>query len=298
MNGSEESARRSRLLRLVTAASVTTAAVLIAVKLVVWLITDSVSLLASLVDSIMDAAASLINLLAVRVALTPPDAEHRFGHGKAESLAGLGQATFIAGSAVFLALQGVERLINPQPIQHGALGVAVMVFSIVATAGLLFFQRYVIRHTSSNAISADALHYASDLAANLAIILALVLAGFGISWADPVFALGLAAYILKAAYDIGRRSLDELLDRELPDETRNQILALIMAQPGVLGAHQLRTRQSGYDWFIQVHLDMDAEQRLSDAHEIGNAVERAILNEYPRAEVIVHHDPVVKTPFV
>ncbi len=298
MNGSEESARRSRLLRLVTAASVTTAAVLIAVKLVVWLITDSVSLLASLVDSIMDAAASLINLLAVRVALTPPDAEHRFGHGKAESLAGLGQATFIAGSAVFLALQGVERLINPQPIQHGALGVAVMVFSIVATAGLLFFQRYVIRHTSSNAISADALHYASDLAANLAIILALVLAGFGIGWADPVFALGLAAYILKAAYDIGRRSLDELLDRELPDETRNQILALIMAQPGVLGAHQLRTRQSGYDWFIQVHLDMDAEQRLSDAHEIGNAVERAILNEYPRAEVIVHHDPVVKTPFV
>ena len=200
------------LMRWATYAAMAVALVLILVKIAAWLATDSVAMLSSLVDSILDAAASMLNLLAVRQALMPADKEHRFGHGKAEPLAGLGQAAFIAGSAVFLLFEATTRLIHPQPVAQGTLGVGVMVFSILLTAALVGFQRFVIRRSGSMAIGADSLHYLSDLATNLSIIAALVLAyQFGITIADPLFALGIGLYILYSAWRIFRLAYDHLM---------------------------------------------------------------------------------------
>ena len=216
-------ARAGRLLRLATYASVTTATVLIAGKLAAALMTGSVSVLASLVDSMMDVAASLINLLAVHYSLQPPDQEHRFGHGKAEPLAGLVQAAFIAGSAVFLILHAVDRLLHPQPMNDALVGVGVLLFSIAATVLLLAFQHYVIRRTHSTAIRADALHYATDLLTNGATIVALGLAMLGWPLADPVFAIGIALYILYSAGHIGHEAIQLLMDHELPPEVHGRI---------------------------------------------------------------------------
>lgn len=284
----------AKLLRLATYASVATATVLIVAKLIAWYLTSSISVLASLVDSLMDAGASLINLFAVRYALTPPDSEHRFGHGKAESLAGLGQATFIAGSAVFLVLEAIDRLIHPQPLAQIGVGIGVMGFAIVATLILLAIQRHVIRHTHSTAIRADALHYATDLLTGASIIIALVLTlVFGWNGLDAWFAIAIAAYILYGAWQIANDALRELLDRELPDGQREYITQLARSYPGVLGVHDLRTRQSGRACFIQLHLELDGSRTLSDAHSIGDAVEARIQAQFPNADIIIHQDPVI-----
>ncbi|MCW5730805.1 MAG: cation diffusion facilitator family transporter [Alphaproteobacteria bacterium] len=285
-------ARAARLMRLASVASVAVAVTLIVLKSVVWFRTDSVAILSSLIDSLMDAGASLINLLAVRHSLTPPDAEHRFGHGKAEALAGLGQAAFIAGSAGFLIFQAVDRLLHPVPLQQGELGIAVMVVSIVLTFGLVVFQKYVTRRTGSLAIGADSLHYVGDLLTNVAVIVALVLATrFGLTYADPLFAIGIAFYILHAAWGILRESFDHLMDRELPDEMRARIRDIALAHPEVRALHDLRTRAAGTSHFIQLHLEMDGGMTLTRAHRIAEEVEERIRAAFPGAEVIVHQDP-------
>jgi ferrous-iron efflux pump FieF len=285
-------AEHGRLLRLATYASVGTAAVLILVKLGAWLLTGSVSVMASLLDSLMDAAASLVNLFAVRCSLRPPDIDHRFGHGKAEALAGLGQSAFIAGSAVFLSLHAVERLLNPEPLTQVGVGIAVMGFAIVATLALLAVQRHVIRRTQSTAIRADALHYATDLAANTATLVALVLASWGWPALDPLFALGIAAYILYSAYQIARDAVNLLMDREMDPQAREAILRAAAAVPGVLGVHGLRTRRSGPTPVIQLHLALADGLPLIEAHRVSLAVEAALLDLMPGADVIIHQDPV------
>jgi len=282
---------KARLLRLATYASVATATLLILVKLAAWLITGSVSVLASLVDSLMDVGASVVNLLAVRWSLQPADAEHRFGHGKAESLAGLGQAAFIAGSAAFLALQAVDRLIHPQPLADLGVGVAVMVFAMAATLLLLSFQRHVIRATGSTAIRADALHYATDLATNSATLIALVCAMFGWPGLDPIFALGIALFILYSAVQIAREAVDLLMDRELSVEDRARIESVAAAVPGVLGVHGLRTRRSGHVPVMQLHLELDDDLALLAAHRICDQVEAALRIEFPGADITIHQDP-------
>ncbi len=282
----------ARLLRLATSASVLTAGALIAAKLVAWLLTGSVSLLASLVDSLMDAAASLLNLFAVRYSLKPADAEHRFGHGKAEALAGLAQATFIAGSALFLVLHAVDRLLHPRPLEQLGVGLAVMLFAIAATLGLLAIQRHVIRRTGSTAIRADSLHYVTDLLTNSAIVLALVLAQLGWPGLDPVFALGIAGYILYSAWHIGSEAFELLMDRELPEAIQQGIRATALANPEVRGLHELRTRRSGQVTFIQLHLELDDGLDLLSAHRIGDQVDAAIRALVPGAEVLIHKDPV------
>jgi ferrous-iron efflux pump FieF len=284
--------RREALLRLASRASVLTASVLLAAKLGAWLLSGSVSLLASLADSLMDGAASLITLFAVRWALQPADNEHRFGHGKAEALAGLGQATFIAGSAVFLVLQAIDRLLHPAPVEHAVVGVVVMVFSILLTAGLLVLQRWVVRLTGSAAIAGDALHYATDLISNLAIIAALVLAELGWPGLDPIFGLLIAAGVVKSAWGIGNNAVRALMDHELPAETQAEIQRLALSMAGVLGVHDLRTRQSGPTIFIQLHLELDDSQSLMDAHHTTEAVEAALRQAHPGAEVFIHQDPV------
>jgi len=281
-----------RLMRLATYASVATAAVLIGIKLIAWLYTDSVSLLSTLVDSVLDVFASMINLLAVRHALTPADREHRFGHGKAEPLAALGQSAFISGSALFIVFEAGHRLFTPVALGNTGFGIGVLVFSIVATFVLTRFQAYVVRKTGSLAIQADSLHYVGDLLVNGSVIVALLLVShLGWIWADAVFGLGIAAYILVNAWRIARGAYDMLMDRELPDEDREQIKEIIKAHPEVIGLHDLRTRASGRDTFIQIHLEFDGDMTLLQSHKIVDEVEARLREAFPGAEVIIHQDP-------
>ena len=268
--------QNDRLMKLATYASVLVALLLIALKALVWYMSGSVSLLASLIDSLMDAGASLINLIAVAYALTPPDKGHRYGHGKAEALAGLAQSVFIAGSALLVLYQGIDRLRNPQPLDAAWYGVAVMLLSIIATLLLLRFQARVIRRTGSTAIRADALHYRSDLLMNGSIIVALLLAHYGIPGADALFGIAIALVIGFSAVRIGQDAVQILMDHELPDEVRKEALALARAVPGVIDVHDLRTRQSGQQWFMQLHLELPGELPLSEAHALEEQVRLAI----------------------
>jgi len=285
----------ARLLRLATYASVATASVLIFGKLAAVLMTGSVSVMASLIDSLMDVAASLINLFAVRYSLMPADKEHRFGHGKAESLAGLAQAMFIAGSAVFLMLHAVDRLLNPQPLQSIGIGIGVMVFAIVATALLLAIQRYVIARTGSTAVRADSLHYMTDLLTNASIIVALALSLAGWPGLDPIFALGIAFYILHSAWRIGHEAFHLLMDRELPDSDRERIRQIALSHPEVHGLHDLRSYRSGQREIVQFHMELDGALALREAHLITEAVLGEIQKAYPAADIVIRQDPVEHT---
>ena len=282
----------NRLRRFATYASVVVAALLIAVKFAAWLDTGSVALLSSLVDSLLDAVASLVNLVAVRHALTPADREHRFGHGKAEPLAALGQSAFLVGSAVLLLAEAVRRLVSPAPIAHAQAGIAVMAFSIAVAAGLVVYQRYVIRRTGSIAIGADELHYRGDIILNGSVIAALALtSSLDLPLIDPLLGAGIGLWIVWSALRIARLSLTQLMDRELPDDERAQVRRIAEAHPEVTAVHDIRTRIAGPTAFIQLHLEMDGAMPLLRAHQISDAVEADLRRAFPHAEIIIHEDP-------
>lgn len=283
--------QHARLMRQASAAALATALTLALAKAIAWWLSGSVSLLAGLTDSLLDGAASLLNLLAVHYALRPADEDHRYGHGKAEALAGLGQALFIAASSVLVAVQGVKRLLDPQPLTAETLGIAVMLLSLALTLALLLFQRHVVRLTGSTAIHADSLHYHSDLLLNGSILLALIAASLGWPQADALFAIAIAGYILWSAISIVREAVAVLMDQELAPELTERMHLLACGVPGVLGAHDLRTRISGTHWFVQLHVVLPGELSLSQAHGLCDQVEAAITREFPRAEVLVHADP-------
>jgi ferrous-iron efflux pump FieF len=281
-----------RLRQRATYASVGVALTLIAVKLVAYLMTESVSILSSLIDSTTDLMASVVTLLAVRHALRPADSAHRYGHGKAEALAALAQAAFIGGSAAFLAIEAVRRVITPQPVTQSAVGIGVMVFSIVLTAALVTYQRHVVVRTGSVAIGADRLHYAGDLLMNSAVIAALLLTAWsGVGAIDPLFGLGIAAFLLKGAWGVARDALNVLMDRELPEEDRARITGLVAAHTGARGMHDLRTRSTGTGVFIELHLELDPAISVAQAHDITDAVECTLRGAFPNAEVIIHQEP-------
>ena len=284
--------RADRLRRLATYASVSVAGLLIAAKFAAWLETGSVALLSSLVDSLLDAVASLVNLIAVRHAMSPADREHRFGHGKAEPLAVLGQSAFIIGSAMLLLAEAVRRLIWPVPVENPPAGIAVMVLSIVVTIALVLYQRHVVRRTGSIAITADELHYRGDLVVNVSVIIALVLGPIlGLPILDPLFGAGIGIWILYSAARLVRLSLVQLMDRELPDDERERIREIAQSHPDVVAAHDLRTRIAGPTAFIQIHIEMDGTLSLLRAHEISDEVEAQLRAAYPHAEVMIHQDP-------
>jgi ferrous-iron efflux pump FieF len=281
-----------RLMRFATYASVATAVVLIVAKTGAWLATDSIALLSSLVDSLLDVIASLVTLIAVRHALSPADREHRFGHGKAEALAALSQSAFVVGSAVLLLFEAGKRLLQPKPVEESDIGIAVMVFSIVVTLALVTLQKWVVKRSGSVAIAADSLHYKGDLLVNIAVIVALVLsANFGWILADPLFGVAIAGYIIFNAWLILKSSLDMLMDRELSDEDRQRIRDIAVAHDAVEEVHDLRTRRSGQTCFIQFHLELDGDMPLMQAHAIADEVELAVRKAFPGAEVIIHQDP-------
>jgi len=287
-----DQAQLDRLQRSATYASVTVATILVLTKIGAWLSTSSISVLSSLVDSMLDIAASLLTLLAVRLALRPADREHRFGHGKAEGLAALGQSVIISVSALYVLSEALPRFAAPRDIENPTLGIGVMLVSIVLTQALLLYQRYVIRRTGSLAIGADALHYQADLLMNLAVAVALPLTVWTeIKLIDPVVGILIAGYILWSTFNIAREALDVLLDRELPDEDRQKIRRLAMQHPEVRGFHDLRTRFGGNQYFIQFHLELDSGTSLLQAHRVLDAVEDDVRGAFPNCDIIVHPDP-------
>ena len=283
------------LVKLASRASVATALTLIVIKMFAWFYSGSASMLASLTDSFADALASIINFIAIRYAIVPPDQDHRYGHGKAEPLASLAQSAFIMGSAFLLFFYGGERLLTPTPVDNAAIGVVVSVIAIVLTLALVMLQKRALAVTKSTVVEADTLHYKSDLFLNAAVLLALVLAQYGWWWADGLFAVLIAFYIGHQAYGLGYRSIQALLDRELDDETRQQIKTIAKEDPRVQGLHDLRTRQAGKTTFIQFHLELDGNLSLNEAHSIADTTGLRVKAAFEDAEVIIHQDPVQVT---
>jgi len=280
------------LTRRVTVYSVATATVLVGVKIVAWRASGSVAMLASMADSGLDLLAALTTFFAVRYAAEPPDAEHRFGHGKAEGFASLVQAGLVFASAALIAREALGDLMSPKPVQDGAGAVAVMGASILLTAILIFAQGRVLKQTRSVAVSGDRAHYAADLASNaIALVGIAASAWFGLVQLDALAAIVIAALLLWGAVKVFGEASGELMDQELPDEVRSQIVELMTADPQLSDVHQLRTRASGPYFHIQMHVDLDPNLTLEAAHNVIVAAENRVLGAFPSADIIIHADP-------
>ena len=272
--------------------SVAVAAVLIIVKAAAWFASGSVALLASLADSALDLAASLFTFFAVRYAAQPADAEHRFGHGKAEAFASLVQAGLIFASAALVGREGVARLLDPQPVRAEPVVLAVMAVSTALTVALVWAQTRALRHVASVAVKGDRAHYFSDLGGNGLVIVG-VLGAWWLGWTalDAIAGLLVAAWLVYGAFDVFRASANQLLDHELTAAERAELIALATSDPRVRGVHEVRTRASGPTVHIQMHMDLDPELSLRAAHEIVDAAETRIQNAWPHADVLIHPDP-------
>lgn len=282
----------ARLRRLATYASIGVALTLITAKLAAYLMTDSVAMLSSLLDSTIDLLSSVVTAYGVANALRPPDKQHRFGHGKAEPLAALAQAAFIIGSSVLLGYEAISRFYHPHDIQHETLAYIIMGVAIVLTLGLIEFQHLVVKRTSSMAIGADRLHYIGDLLINFAVIAAFALHQWtGILWFDPVFAIIVAASLSGMAVHIAQHALDVLMDKELPETDREKIKAVVQTHPAVRGVHDMRTRSDSDRVFVELHVEMDADLTLSKAHDISEQLVALVQKEYKDADVLIHQDP-------
>ncbi|MDA0781597.1 MAG: cation diffusion facilitator family transporter [Rickettsiales bacterium] len=284
-----------KLLKIATFMSVSVAILIIFIKLIAWFMTDSLSLLSSLIDSMLDVIASIVTFIAVRYSLQPADEDHRFGHGKAEDIAAFSQSVFIAGSGLFIFAEAIARFMNPQEVSNHIAGIGVMIISSLLTLMLLSYQKYVISKTNSGAIKADSLHYKTDLFVNLLVIISFVSSVlFKLQWIDPLLALIVAIHIFKSAFSVGKDAFDKLMDKEFSDDDRAKIIDCIMTSKNVKGVHDLRTRSSGIKPFIQFHLELDGNLSLINAHAISDDIEMKILKFLPNAEILVHLDVEVK----
>ena len=281
-----------RLMRNAAYASLAVSIFLVIIKAFAYFASNSVAVLAALMDSALDLFTSSLNMVAIASALTPADAEHRFGHGKAEPLAGLAQGAFIAASASFLTIEAVQRFIDPVPVERGSIALLIMLVSIAAALGLALYQRHVVTRTGSVAIAADNMHYWGDVATNGGVIVAIVLAaGFKMEAADPIITLIVAGALVWSAWSVFRQSYDQLMDRELPDAEREKIIRIVLKHGEVRNMHDLRTRASGIHTFIQFHIELAPDISLMRAHEISDRVEAEVCTAFPHAEVIIHQDP-------
>ncbi|PJB71617.1 MAG: hypothetical protein CO093_04705 [Alphaproteobacteria bacterium CG_4_9_14_3_um_filter_47_13] len=273
-------------------ASLVTVAVLIGIKGFAYFQSDSVSILGSLVDSLMDAGVSLINFMAIRYSLKPADHEHRYGHGKIEGLAAMFQAAFIAGAGVFLVFESLRRFTKPEVTESSLLVIGIMVVSVVLSLILILVQRFSLRYAPSLAVEAEHAHYSGDILMNGGVIVVLLALQYGApSWLDPAFAVLIACYLGYTAKIIAEKGVNMLLDRELPDDLRAQIEDIILQHPEAKGVHDLRTRKSGMDIYIAFDLEIDPDKSLRSAHAIALKVERKILKAFPNAEIMIHTDP-------
>jgi len=285
-------AETAALTRRVTLLSVAVATVLVTIKAAAWWASGSTAVLASMADSGLDLIASLATFWAVRYAAAPPDAEHRFGHGKAEAFASLMQAGLVFASAALIGREAAQSVLHPEPIRSEAAAVAVMLISTILTAGLITFQGQVVRRTGSVAISGDRAHYASDLASNLVALAGVGAAAlFGFSGLDAPAGLLIAALLLWGAVGVFRQASAQLMDHELPTAARARIVELVTRDPRLTDVHQLRTRAAGPIMHVQMHVDLDPDLSLEEAHEVLVEAEKRLLEAFPAADVIIHPDP-------
>jgi ferrous-iron efflux pump FieF len=283
---------RSTLTTRAAMASIAMALFLLGLKAFAVWETGSVAMLGSLADTTLDLLASLITLYGVRRAARPANRDYRFGHGKAEALAALAQVVIIAISAFGIFYRAIERLMKGEVTAHAEYGIGVSLIAIVATIGLLAYQRFVIGKTKSVAISADHVHYQSDVLLNLAVIAALALDQYlGLPWADPVFGIGIAVALLIGAWRASVQAMDQLMDREWPEEKRQHFLAVAARHPELAGIHDLRTRSSGTHDFVQFHVWVDPAMTVAEAHRVMDEVEAKLETEFPMTEILIHLDP-------
>ena len=280
------------LTRRVTLMSVATAAVLVTMKLAAWIASGSTALLASMADSGLDLIASLVTFFAVRYAVAPPDAEHRFGHGKAEAFASLVQAGLVFASAALIGREAVGDLLAPHPLRQEGWAVAVMAVSTALTFLLVTAQTRVLKQTASVAVSGDRAHYLSDLASNVIGLLGIAASAWlGVNGLDAGAALVIAALLLWGAVGVFREASSQLMDQELPDDARARVVGLVTADHRITDVHQLRTRASGPFVHMQMHIDLDPQLTLEAAHEVIVAAEKRVLEAFPSADIIIHADP-------
>lgn len=284
--------RQNKLKKNAATASVALAGVLIVLKSFGVFYTGSLAVLSSVIDSMADLFASAVTYVAVRVSSHPADSAHRYGHGKAEALSALLQAAFITGSGLFVLYDGVRRFFYPQTLEQTGFGIGIMTVSLILTLALIVFQRYVAEYTNSQAIRADAAHYTVDVITNVSIILTLMIVTLsGLGWFDTLAAIAVATYLLLNAYKLAKNAVALLMDKELDDSIREKIEKLVLNCSHVEGLHDLRTRDLGGQYMFELHLELDGELTLFEAHKYSDEVENRIRQIFPNAQIIIHQDP-------
>ena len=293
MNTSKTSIKTlNHLKSLAATASISVSVTLCLIKAVAAVTTGSLSILSSMIDSLTDILSSSISFIAVKFSNKPLTENHRYGYGKAESVSALMQAAFIAGSGGFILYDGIGRFIKPMPITQTAIGLWVMGISTLLTLFLITFQAWVVKKTKSTAIQADSAHYTVDLLTNGAIVLSLIIVHYlDWQWFDSFTAIVISLYLLWNAAHIALNALEEITDHEVDNDIKKTIIQIVQEEKDVKGYHDFRTRVSGLIMFIEIHLEMDGNLSLAQAHDISDNVEAKIIKVFPLAQIIIHQDP-------
>ena len=278
------------LIKSASYASVMIAGIILIIKIYGWVATESQSLLASLIDSFLDVSSSLINLIAVTVALMPPDDNHRFGHDKFQDLAIFSQSIFFFASCLFMLFSSVRALYLGDAPENPEVGANAMYVCIFLTFVLVCYQSYVVKRTDSRIIAADKLHYFSDFLTNVVVVISLYLSN-SMSYIDAIAGIGISVYIIYTSYVLFRDAVRNLSDEEFSLEERKKIISIVREFIEAKGLHELKTRSAGSKPFIQLHLELDGSLSLNKAHEISDRIADRLMKEYPRAEIIIHQDP-------
>lgn len=281
---------RNSLIKSASYLSVTTALIILSVKIYAWFITDSQSILASLIDSMLDITSSFINLIALRFALQPPDHEHRFGHEKIQDLTIFSQSIFFFASAFFAGFSSVKSLFEKTKLENISDGTNIMLICIFLTIILVLYQTYVIKKTGAEIIKVDKIHYFTDLLTNVIVIISINLSD-RFWFIDSLFGIIISLYIFHASYSLFNKAFKNLVDQELPEQDRQKIISIVNKHTEIKGMHEMKTRYAAQKAFIQCHLEMDGNMSLYNAHKISDEIAFAILKEFPDAEIIIHQDP-------
>jgi ferrous-iron efflux pump FieF len=281
------------LIKAASIASLFVSSTLIVIKYYGWAETDSISLLGSLADSLMDFLASIFVFIAISFSLLPADEKHRFGYGKSEGLVVFIQSLLIGVSGLYVFSEAIQRFFYPTEINQPSIAVWIIVVSIVLSIALVLFQNYVVKISKSKAIESDQYHYLTDLYINISVLISILISGWTTYlFVDSLIGLIIAIFVIYSATGLLKKSFKILLDQELPSSDRDQIKAIALTHPEVLGFHDLRTRDAGRNYVIQFHLELDPEMSLLHSHEIIEQVMEKVLDAFPDAEIIVHSDPL------
>ena len=282
----------NKLKKYASYSSIFVAILLIVVKFIAFIKTDSLAIFSSFIDSITDLFASVISGVAVYYSMKPATYNHRYGFGKTEALSALLQAMFVGASGLFVIFDGINRLFNPVEVVMMDVGIYIMLFSIFSTFLLVLFQSYVAKKTNSLAIKSDMAHYVVDFLTNATVVISLLcVKSFGFVYFDVIAAFFISVYLLFNTYELAKESIEQITDKELNDDIRKNIIELVLACNNVKGMHDLRTRSVGDIYYIELHLEMDGNLSLSEAHKVSHTVEEKLIRYYPKSQILIHQDP-------